>query len=252
MFKVFQVITFLTLGMNVAYATQTPHEVEVEYNYSYSEFSNKCAIYDPYQDTNRKIFKFNRALDKGIFTPLGKAYGIITNDYVRGRFNNFFLNIHEPITSINYAAQKDSRNFLTSFWRFTLNSTVGILGIFDIATKFGLHAEPQTFSSTLAHYGVSAGPYIMLPVFGGYSARDIIDVISFEFLLNPFVYTGTKVRVTESVVRASHYRHRAFSFTDHVYANSLDPYIAIRDAALNSRESKIRYPEGYVCPRPNK
>ena len=252
MFKIFQVIAFLTLGMNVIYASPTAPEADMEYNYSYSEFSNKCAIYDPYQDTNRKIFKFNRALDRGIFTPLGKAYGIITNDYVRGRFNNFFLNIHEPITSVNYAAQKDSKNFLTSFWRFTLNSTLGVLGMFDIATKFGLSAEPQTFSSTLAYYGLSAGPYIMIPVFGGYSTRDIIDIVSFEFLFNPFVYTGTKVRVGENIIRTSHYRHRAFPITDHIYNSSLDPYISLRDASINSRESKVRYPVGYVCPQPNK
>lgn len=252
MFKVFQIIAFLILGINFTYAAQAAPEAEVEYNYSYSEFSNKCAIYDPYQEVNRKIFKFNRVLDRGIFTPLGKTYGIVTNDYIRGRFNNFFLNLHEPITSVNYAAQKNSKNFLTSFWRFTLNSTLGILGIFDIATKFGLQAEPQTFSSTLAYYGLSSGPYIMIPVLGGYSARDIIDVISFEFLFNPFVYTGTKVRVAESVIRSSHYRHKAFTFTDHIYNSSLDPYISLRDAAVNSRESKVRYPEGYVCPQPNK
>lgn len=252
MFKVFQVIAFLTLGMNIIYASPTAPETEMEYNYSYSELNNKCAIYDPYQNTNRKIFKFNRALDRVIFTPLGKTYGIITNDYIRGRFNNFFLNIHEPITSVNYAAQKDSKNFLTSFWRFALNSTLGVLGIFDIAAKFDLQAEPQTFSSTLAYYGLSSGPYIMIPVLGGYSARDVIDVLSFEFLFNPFVYTGTKVRVAENIVRASHYRHRAFPITDHIYNSSLDPYISLRDATVNSRESKIRYPVGYVCPQPNK
>ncbi|MCP5369666.1 MAG: VacJ family lipoprotein [Rickettsiaceae bacterium] len=250
MFKLLKIISILILGINTIYASDDLQDSDEEY--SYAELSNKCAVYDPYQNLNRKIFKFNNMLDQIIITPLGKTYGVVTNDYIRGRFHNFFLNIHEPITSINYAAQKDTKKFLTSFWRFTLNSTLGVLGIFDIAAKFGLKAEPKTFSSTLAYYGLASGPYIVIPLFGGYNVRDIIDLVSFEFILNPFIYTDNKIRITENVIRTSHYRHRAFPFTDHLYKNSLDPYIALRDAAVNSRESKMHYPEGYICPHPNK
>ncbi|GAB4168272.1 MAG: VacJ family lipoprotein [Rickettsiaceae bacterium] len=223
------------------------------YDYDYAALNNRCQVYDPYESVNRKVFIFNGVLDTFILRPIAKGYGRFTNDYTKNRVDSFLNNIREPLSIVNYGIQGKAEGSLKTFWRFAINSTLGLAGIFDVATKFGLTAEPQTFGNTLAHYGVGSGPYIVLPFFGGTNSRDLMDTLALNSALNPVMYPmHSDFKNVLTVTRIIHSRDKIMPFTDYVSKNSPDSYIAIRDAILNERESKMVYPKDFVCPRVNK
>ncbi|MDG1436341.1 MAG: VacJ family lipoprotein [Rickettsiaceae bacterium] len=225
---------------------------EEDYNYNYAAINNRCAVYDPYETLNRKVFMFNSVLDTVFLRPVTKWYDKATNDYAKGRVGNFVDNISEPLSTINYTLQGKSEGAFKSFWRFTINSTFGVLGLFDVASKIGLTAEPQTLGNTMGHYGVGSGPYIVLPIYGGMGARDVMDPLMMSSVMNPakhFLHKDFKLVLTGT--KTIHSRNQIMPFTDHVTKNSLDPYIAVRDAIINERESKMIYPEDFKCPTVN-
>jgi len=220
-----------------------------KYNYDYSAGNIRCSVYDPYEKLNRKIFIFNGALDTIILRPVTKIYIRFTNDYIKNRVGTFVSNISEPLSTVNYGLQGNGEGMFKSFWRFAINSTFGIAGLFDVASKVGLSPEQQTLGNTLAYYGVGQGPYIVLPIYGGMGARDVSDPLVSNNLLNPLKYamhSDFKNAVTAGKVLDS--RAAIMPFTDYVTQNSPDPYIAIRNAILDNRESKMVYPAGFRCP----
>jgi len=223
-----------------------------DYSYNYAALNNRCAVYDPYERLNRKIFIFNGTLDTFILRPIAKGYGRFTNDYTKGRIGSFVNNISEPLSTVNYSIQGEGQGAFKTFWRFAINSTFGVLGLFDVASKFGLTAEPQTFGNTLAHYGVGSGPYIVLPIYGGMNMRDMMDPLAMNSSLNPVQYfTHKDFKLTLTGVTIIHHRDQIMPFTDHVTRTSTDSYISIRDAILNQREAKMAYPIGFKCPSVN-
>lgn len=224
-----------------------------KYDYNYAELSNRCQIYDPYESFNRKIFIFNSILDTFILRPVAKGYGRFTNDYTKDRVDSFLSNIREPLSTVNYGIQGNAHGAGKTFWRFAINSTFGLGGFFDIASKFDLKAESQTFGNTLANYGVRQGPYIILPFYGGMGARDVMDPLVLNSYLNPAKYpmhnSFKNVLLVTSLI---HNRDKIMPFTDYVSKSSPDAYIAIRDATLSERESRMVYPGGFKCPKVNK
>jgi len=227
-------------------------ESESSYNYNYASFTGRCTNYDPYEGFNRKIYFFNGVLDTFILRPITKGYGALTNDYTKNRVSNAIDNIKTPLTTFNYILQGNVEGSYKSFWRFAVNSTFGVLGLFDVASKVGLAADPQTFGSTLAHYGVGPGPYIVLPIYGGTVARDMTDSLFTNSALNlPNYYMSSGVSLGVAIVGTVSARDRIMPFTDYVSKNSPDSYIAIRDAILSQREAKVKYPEDFKCPSVN-
>ncbi|MGC0372149.1 MAG: hypothetical protein DGJ47_000855 [Rickettsiaceae bacterium] len=102
----------------------------------------------------------------------------------------------------------------------------------------------------MAYYGVGAGPYIVVPFLGGRNARDVMDLVMYDFVLNPLSYvfhSDFQYGIAASTI--THARERNLTFTDHVYKHSTDPYIGIRNAILDNRESNMNYPESFVCPQ---
>ncbi len=223
-----------------------------DYSYNYAALNGRCQVYDPYESFNRKIFIFNGLLDTVILRPITKIYGYSTNNYTKQRIGSFVGNIEEPLSFVNYTLQGNNDKRFRSFWRFMINSTIGIAGLFDVASHFDVKAEPQTFGNTLGSYGVGAGPYILLPIFGGTNGRGVTDSLITNNLLNPIKYPlhySFKNGVT--VAKTLHKRDEIMPFTDFVSKNSPDPYIAIRDAILQQQESKMNYPDGFRCPAVN-
>lgn len=224
-------------------------EEDDEFSYNYAALTGKCQVYDPFESFNRKIYFVNGVLDTFILRPIAKGYGRFTNDYTKERVGSFVYNIEEPLSTVNYALQGKKDGVFKSFWRFIINSTLGIGGMFDVASKFGVTAEQQRFSNTLAQYGVGPGPYIVLPVFGGSGMREVTDTLVANNFMNPLKYQlhdSFKTGVTTA--KAIHSRNLIMPFTDYVTKNSPDSYIAIRDAILQQRESKMDYPSGFHCP----
>lgn len=222
---------------------------QYNYTYNYHGINNNCIVYDPYESINRKIFVFNGILDTFILRPIAKGYGRFTNDYTKNRVESFVGNVSEPLSTVNYALQGNSDGVFKSFWRFAINTTFGLAGMFDIASKFDLKPPQQTLGSTLAHYGVGPGPYIVLPIYGGITARDASDPIISNRLLNPIDYALHKdFKLVVAGTKILHTRYKIMPFTDYISKNSSDPYIAVREAIFSQREAQMGYPSGYKCP----
>lgn len=120
---------------------------------------------------NRAMFSFNSKLDKYVIRPTAKGYRAITNEFIRQRVTNFFNNIDEPISAANHLLQGELSNSSHNLGRFVLNTTLGGVGLFDVASKVGLEKKKTGFDETLATWCVPDGPYIVLPVFGPSTPR---------------------------------------------------------------------------------
>ena len=127
---------------------------------------------DPLEPMNRAIFGFNEVVDDNILEPVAKGYRYVTPDPVERSVSNFFNNLGEINTIINSALQMKVDKTITSSSRLAINSTVGVLGLFDVATSLGIQREREDFGQTLGYYGISSGPYLVLPFFGPSSFRD--------------------------------------------------------------------------------
>lgn len=234
------------------FSTTAIAENSYKYNYSMTDAVNdECSdIDDPFEGFNRKIFTFNAVLDHFILRPIAKGYTKALNDYTRDKISNFVDNVSVPLTTVNNVLQADADNALLSFWQFTINTTLGIGGFFDVAADFGLKTTPQTFGSTLARYGASPGPYLVLPFFGSSNVRDMFDPLMFDNKLNPVKHVlhrefATAITITKLVQK----RSEALPFTDYVSKHSSDPYVTIRSTMHQYREKNLRYPASYRCKR---
>ncbi|GAB3374243.1 VacJ family lipoprotein [Spongiibacter taiwanensis] len=127
---------------------------------------------DPFESWNRKIFAFNDVADRYVLKPVAKGYQYVTPNGVEQSIGNFFNNIGEVQSMGNDVLQGKPRNAMVDVARFIINSTVGVLGLFDVAGHIGLPREPEDFGQTLAVWGVGSGPYLVLPLFGPSTLRD--------------------------------------------------------------------------------
>ena len=127
---------------------------------------------DPLEPMNRAIFEFNEVVDDNIFEPVAKTYKYITPDPVETGVSNFFSNIGEVSTIANDVFQFKFKQAGYDFLRFSINTTIGVLGIFDVATSVGLKKNNEDFGQTLGYWGIPQGPYLVLPFFGASTFRD--------------------------------------------------------------------------------
>ncbi|MCC5809531.1 MAG: VacJ family lipoprotein [Ectothiorhodospiraceae bacterium] len=130
---------------------------------------------DPWEVTNRRVYNVNEQLDRYIARPVADAYVFVTPRFARRGVTNFFSNARYPGTMLNSALQGKWRQTGRDTVRFTLNSTLGLLGLFDVATPLGFERNNEDFGQTLAVWGTPEGSYIVLPVMGPSTTRDIHD-----------------------------------------------------------------------------
>ena len=127
---------------------------------------------DPWEPLNRKVFAFNDFVDRYTLTPIAKTYQFVTPDPLEAGIGNMFSNLTEVTTIINDLLQLKFGQAASDTGRFLLNSTVGLLGLFDVATPIGLEKHQEDFGQTLGYWGMGSGPYIVLPILGSYTVRD--------------------------------------------------------------------------------
>jgi phospholipid-binding lipoprotein MlaA len=193
---------------------------------------------DPWEAYNRKIHSFNMTLDKAIGQPIAKTYNIVIPEEPRRGIRNFFRNLAYPVTFLNLIAQGKFEDSLTATGRFLMNSTVGMLGFFDVATKVDIPEYDEDFGQTLAVWGWKNSRYLVMPVFGPYTARDFIGR-GFYGYFHPVSYVAREYNnYIPMVVDLISLRAELMPFQAELDAAS-DPYVLVRDVWLQNREFRI-------------
>jgi phospholipid-binding lipoprotein MlaA len=140
---------------------------------------------DPLESSNRAVYAFNQRIDQVIFKPAAEFYQAQLPPVLRTGVSNFFRNLAEPTTVLNDLLQGKGRQAVNDGARLTINTTLGVFGLFDVATSFGLEHHQEDYGQTLAHWGIPAGPYLVLPIFGSSNIRDAIGKLPTLFLSDP-------------------------------------------------------------------
>ena len=193
---------------------------------------------DPLEVINRPIYKFNDVTDRYILRPVAKGYQFITPNAVETGVSNFFDNITYPITVVNDFLQAKFKQGFADTGRFVVNTTIGLLGLFDPATSMGLERHEEDFGQTFAKWGIPAGPYIVVPLFGPRTVRSGIGTLA-DTQVNPLIlYSNTSVRDKLLILWAIESR-AALIGPDELVFEAFDPYLFVRDAYLQNREFLI-------------
>jgi len=193
---------------------------------------------DPLEKLNRPLYSFNRGLDKAILRPVTKGYQAITPDPVEHGVSHVLGNLEDVITTVNGALQGKLKQSGSDFTRVLINSTIGIVGIFDVASKWGLKKHDEDFGQTLGYWGIKPGPYLMLPFLGPSDFRDTWGLVG-DYLVNPITYNNNKtLRYSVTGMRIIDTRASLLSL-DKQLEESIDEYAFVRDAYLQNRQYKV-------------
>jgi phospholipid-binding lipoprotein MlaA len=196
---------------------------------------------DPFEGFNRTMYTFNERLDRYILKPVARGYRRVAPAPVRRSVANFFGNLHDLPIMLNNLLQGKPKEAVSDFSRFFVNSTVGVLGLFDVATKWGLPKHDEDFGQTLAVWGVHSGPYLVLPFFGPSNLRDAPAlIVDWETYPPNRVqgHSGTrdKLFVLETVDKRAQLLE-AGDILDQ--AAGQDPYVFVREAYRQRRRYLI-------------
>lgn len=194
---------------------------------------------DPLEALNRQTFAFNEVMDTALVRPIAKGYEYVTPKPVREGVTRVFQNTMEPANAVNNVLQGKVEDGILSLFRLMINSTVGIAGIFDVAEEVDIPRKAEDFGQTMAVWGIPNGPYFVIPFLGPSNARDAIGLIP-ELFMDPNTYIGEDWFVWPwwgaKFINA---RARLLPVTD-MLDKTVDPYIATRDAYLQSRQAAIQ------------
>jgi phospholipid-binding lipoprotein MlaA len=202
---------------------------------------------DPYESFNRGVYRFNDALDRGVVKPLARGYNRVVPHPVRIGVANFFSNLETPTVMFNDALQGKLRASANDLGRFLMNTTIGVGGLLDPATRAGLDRNDADFGQTLGVWGLHAGPFLELPLFGPSDIRDLPGKVV-DTYTNPKQYVhNTYVKYGLSGVSLLNTRAALLSYDD-TLKNVYDPYAFIRDAYLQHRAYKTGQSAGDDAP----
>ena len=196
---------------------------------------------DPWQGFNRSMFSFNESVDKAVLKPVAQGYVAITPEFARTGVRNFYSNLEDVSVAANNLMQGKVGNAVSDVGRFVVNTTLGILGFFDVATPMGMRKHNEDFGQTLAAWGVGQGPYVVWPLLGPSTVRYTPSYAVDRILLNPLTYIELKTgeRIAFFAVNVVSVRAELLSLEEKVEDISTDKYVFIRDAFLDRREFLI-------------
>jgi phospholipid-binding lipoprotein MlaA len=198
---------------------------------------------DPLEPTNRKILEANMVLDTILLRPVAKVYVTILPEDARDAVHRALDNLKEPVLAVNNVLQWRPESAGIGVGRFAINSTIGIVGLLDIAKKWGLERQPADFGQTLYVWGFESGPYLVLPVFGPSNVRDAIGT-GVDAYIDPFDYLATKedldgVQIGRYVLDGIDQRARVLDVLDDLQKNSLDFYAELRSLSQQQRATEL-------------
>ena len=193
-------------------------------------------INDPFEDLNRDIFIFNEKLDEKLLKPAAITYRKVTPQFARTGVTNFFNNLEEIDTTINQVLQGEIKYAFNDAGRFVINTTIGLFGLIDVASKMGLEKHEEDFGQTLGVWGFDSGPYIMIPFLGPSNPRDLLSRPISSFLSGTFAMEDNDVKITLVGIDALETRERLLDAETLIIG---DKYIFVKDAYIQSREYEI-------------
>jgi phospholipid-binding lipoprotein MlaA len=198
---------------------------------------------DPLEGFNRAVFSFNRGLDVALIRPATVAYEAVLPGGVRSSISNVLSNLNEPLVFLNSLLQGKVDQAGQSLGRFITNSLIGLGGLFDPASDFGVTKVQADFGQTLGKYGVGSGPYLVLPVLGPSNLRDSAGWVGY-FVLDPMRYAWPQqsratMRYTRAGLGALDVRSRNMKLIDDTFATSQDPYSTFKSFYEQRRASMI-------------
>lgn len=188
---------------------------------------------DPYEGFNRSMYGFNMGLDKHLLKPVANGYKAVTPDFMQTGVSNFFTNLKGINVVLNDFLQGKFGQGASDTGRFLTNSTVGLFGLFDVASELGLQGNVEDFGQTLAVWGVEQGPYLVLPLLGPTTVRDGAAIVV-DKAANP----GTYVPGT-GIVEGINDRANAEGALNFIDEAALDPYVFTRESFLQYRQNLI-------------
>lgn len=216
--------------------------------------------YDPWEPVNANIFEFNRQVDRFVLKPVAKGYDFVMPDLVQVGISNIFSNLRFAPRFLNNVFQGKLKGAGIEVGRFLINSTVGVAGFFDLATKVDLVTPEEDFGQTLGFYGVKPGPYLVLPLLQPFTVRDFVGYVG-DVFLNPINWLvvpiievdnvpsviAHKNRTTTSIIQFGarvgeivNERSRNLQTYQGVEEATFDLYTAVRNAYLQRRAQAVR------------
>ena len=201
-------------------------------------------VADPWEGMNRGIFRFNEGVDRWVAEPIAKGVDFITPDPVERAIRRFFVNTLFPVRFVNDLLQAKPVAAAEDLGRFVVNTTVGLAGFFDPASKIGLEGHTEDFGQTLGYWGIPPGPYLVLPFIGPSSPRGGVGLIADSAArVYPFfvpMWISAAITGTDLVNR----RSLALESIAAERESALDYYVAMRNAYTSYRENQVRDREG--------
>ena len=212
---------------------------------------------DPLEDTNRAIFDFNQMVDRNVLVPVAKAYRTVLPEVIRDSLRDFLHNLRAPLIFANDALQGDFVLAGQTFARFTLNSTLGVGGLIDVAGRWGqLPYHEQDLGVTFGVWGVPEGPYLVVPVLGPSNPRDLSGQVAegfgdpFNYIVTGNPYTLYWIPFVRGGVSGVDQRSRYIETLNDIERTSLDYYATIRSLYRQRRAALIRHEKEQNLPPP--
>lgn len=195
---------------------------------------------DPLESYNRAMFEFNEGVDRALIKPVAQGYQKVVPDGVRKSVGNFFLNLGEPTTIINDVLQGKFSQAAHDTMRFIVNSTWGVLGLFDLATPMGMGRHEEDFGQTFSVWGIGQGPYLVLPFWGPSTLTDSVGLIPYFLYTDPRTAVSVSDEINYGLIAVNVVDTRARLLgVSKVVDVQLDPYVFRRESYLQRRQQLV-------------
>ena len=194
---------------------------------------------DPFETFNRGVYDFNEGVDRLVLKPVAEGYRAVLPQFLRTGVSNFFSNINDVLVALNNLLQGKFHEALNDFSRIVINTSIGLLGILDVATAAGIEKNDEDFGQTLGWWGIGDGPFVMIPFLGPSTGRDVVGRVG-DFFTDPVTYVDpTRASNQLRAARIVNRRAELLDASTILQTAALDPYEFVRDAYLQRRRSLI-------------
>ena len=234
-----RLLAVTTLGVWLGACSTTPEAVEQN---------------DPFEPVNREVFDFNHGLDNRVALPVATFYHSVAPEEIRDHVHYFLSNLHLPVTFANDVLQGHFERSGEAIGRFATNTTLGVVGVFDVATDWGMPQHDEDFGQTMGFYGVGEGPYLVLPLTGPTVPRDLaggfvdhfMDPLGYLHFRDKFIWSWTR-----DILSLVDTRSRSVDSLREIQRSSIDLYATTRSLYRQSRDNAIRNGEVDVTGLPD-